>query len=78
VTSLQIQQLDAHGNPVGNALRSRQRRWPAGCIITMNDDDADDRTYVFKWKPKGLDKGNYVILLKLADGTTHSAFVMLT
>jgi virginiamycin B lyase len=70
VTSLQIQALDANGNPV-NA--------PFNPTSTNNQGlQNTGGQYLFNWQTKGLAAGSYQIVLKLADGTTQTKRISLT
>jgi hypothetical protein len=70
VTSLQIQALDANGNPVGAPFT------PAS---TSNQGlQNSGGQYQFNWKTKGLAAGSYQIVLTLADSTTHTKTIKLT
>jgi autotransporter-associated beta strand protein len=70
VTSLQIQALDAHGNPVNAPFNPT----PDGGTALRNDGSQ----YIFNWQTKGLAAGSYSIRLTLADGTTHSLTISIT
>src|SRR5262249_42886821 len=70
VTSLQIQALDANGNPVGSPFNPTA----AGGTSLSNSGSQ----YIFDWQTKGLSAGSYQILLTLADGTTHTKTISLT
>ncbi len=70
VTSLQIQALDANGNPVG-----------APFTPVSTDKQGLQYTggqYQFNWKTKGLVAGSYEIELTLADGTMQTKTIQLT
>jgi hypothetical protein len=70
VTSLQIQALDANGNPVGA---------PITPVSTNNQGwQYSGGQYLFNWQTKNLKAGSYQIMLKLADGTTHTKTIQLT
>ncbi len=70
VTSLQIQALDANGNPVGA---------PFNPTSTNNQGlQYSGGQYQFNWQTKGLAAGSYEIVLKLADGTTQTKTIKLT
>jgi hypothetical protein len=69
VTSLQIQALDANGNPVGAPFN------PA----STNNQGLQNTggQYLFNWQTKGLSAGSYQIELTLADGTTQSKTIQI-
>ncbi len=70
VSSLQIQALDANGNPVGA---------PFNPTSTNNQGlQFSGGQYQFTWQTKGLAAGSYEIVLKLADGTTQTKSIKLT
>ncbi len=70
VSSLQIQALDANGNPVGA---------PFNPSSTNNQGlQFSGGQYQFNWQTKGLSAGSYEIVLKLADGTTQTKTIKLT
>jgi hypothetical protein len=70
VTSLQIQALDANGNPVGAPFAS----------VSTNSQGLQNSggQYLFNWQTKGLSAGSYGIVLTLADGTTQTKTIQLT
>ncbi len=69
-TSLQIQALDANGNPVGA---------PFNPTSTNNQGlQFSGGQYQFNWQTKGLKAGSYQIVLTLADGTTQTKPIKLT
>jgi uncharacterized delta-60 repeat protein len=70
VSSLQIQALDVKGNPVGSPFN------PTGTGGTSLNYGAGQ--YQFNWQTKGLAAGSYQIVLKFADGTTHTRSIQLT
>jgi hypothetical protein len=70
VTSLQIQALDANGNPVGAPFNPT-----AAGSTGLNNSGGQ---YIFNWQTKGLAAGSYQIVLMLADGTTHTKTIQLT
>jgi hypothetical protein len=70
VTALQVQALDAHGNPLGAPFSPTA----AGGTALRNDGGQ----YVFNWQTKGLATGSYTLLLKLADGTTKAKTIQLS
>jgi hypothetical protein len=70
VTSLKIQALDSHGNPVGAAF-----------LPTSTNNQGSQSSggqYQFNWQTKGLTAGSYQIVLTLADGTTQTKTIQLT
>jgi hypothetical protein len=69
VTSLQIQALDANGNPVGSPFN------PTGA--GGNGLSNTGGQYVFNWQTKGLVAGSYQIVLTLADGTANTRTLKL-
>jgi hypothetical protein len=69
VTSLQVAPVNADGS-LGQAFNPT----PAGGTGLRNDGSQ----YVFNWQTKGLSAGTYEIVLKLADGTTHTKTIQLT
>jgi uncharacterized delta-60 repeat protein len=70
VTSLQIQALDANGNPIGA---------PFNPASTNNQGlQYSGGQYQFNWQTKNLSAGSYQIVLKLADGTTQTKTIQLT
>jgi hypothetical protein len=70
VTSLQIQQVDANSNPIGN---------PFSPVSTNNQGlQYNGGQYQFNWQTKGLSAGYYEIEVTLADGTMHSKTIQLT
>jgi lysozyme len=71
VTSLQVQQVDPQGNPLGAAFQ------PEGAGHTSLRYDPTANEFVFNWDTKGLAAGYYDILLTLADGTTHTLTIQL-
>jgi hypothetical protein len=70
VASLQIQALDAHGNPVGSPFNPTA----AGDTGLSNGGGQ----FSFNWQTKGLGAGSYEIVLTLADGTAHTKTIQLT
>ncbi len=70
VTSLQIQALDANGNPIGNPFN------PTASGNTGLSNSGGQ--YLFNWQTKGLAAGSYQIVLTLADGTTRTKTIQLT
>ncbi len=70
VASLQIQALDANGNPVGAPFTPASAD-KQGLQYT-------DGHYQFNWKTKGLSAGLYEIVLTLADGTIRTQTIQLT
>jgi hypothetical protein len=70
ITSLQIQALDANGNPVGSPFTPTSTN-KQGLQYSGGQ-------YQFNWQTKGLTTGSYEIMLKLADGTTHTQTIKLT
>jgi hypothetical protein len=70
VSSLQIQALDAKGNPVGA---------PFAPVSTNKQGlQYSGGQYQFNWQTKSLSAGSYQIILKLADGTTQTKTIQLT
>ncbi len=70
VTSLQIQALNANGNPVVAPFNPT----PTGSTGLSNSGGQ----YQFNWQTKGLSAGSYQIVLTLADGTTQIKKLQLT
>jgi hypothetical protein len=70
VSSLQIQALDAHGNPVGSPFN------PTGAGNTSLRNDGSQ--YIFNWQTKGLAAGSYEIVLTLSDGTVKTKVLQLS
>jgi uncharacterized repeat protein (TIGR01451 family) len=70
VTSIQIQALDANGNPTGP---------PFTPVSTNNHGwEYTGGHYQYNWQTKGLSAGSYEILVNLADGTTQTKTITLT
>src|SRR5262249_42171624 len=67
VQSLQVQVLDALGNPFDLAA-------PGGSGLHY---DPVAHQYVFNWRTSGLAAGHYRILLTLDDGTVHTVDLWL-
>jgi hypothetical protein len=70
VMSLQVQALDANGNPVGAPFN------PALTDGTGLSNSGGQ--YLFNWQTKGLAAGSYQIVLTLTDGTTQTKTIQLT
>lgn len=70
VSSLQVQVLDASGNPIGAPFNPTT----VGSTGLSNSGGQ----YLLNWQTKGLSAGSYEIVLKLADGTTQTKTIQLT
>ena len=71
VRSLQVQSVDAHGNPLAPPFN------PAASGGTTLRYDPTANQYVFNWDTKGLQAGWYEIELTLADGTLRTLVAQL-
>jgi uncharacterized repeat protein (TIGR01451 family) len=69
VTSLQIQALDASGNPIGAPFTPASTN-KQGLQNILG-------VYLYLWQTKGLAAGPYEIEVKLADGVTHTTTIQL-
>jgi hypothetical protein len=70
VASLQIERVDAAGNPLGSPFTPAS---PGHTSLTYTDNH-----YSFNWQTTGLSAGYYEILLTLDDGTVHKIIVSLS
>ncbi|MFL5244940.1 MAG: PxKF domain-containing protein [Gemmataceae bacterium] len=70
VSSLLVQALDNHGNPVGSPFNPT----PSGNTGLRNDGGQ----FIFNWQTKSLAAGSYQILLTLTDGTLRTKVIQLS